>query len=145
MKLNNFHFLLLNSRWQSDALCDGSPFPKVFSQCKKTLGNLRTLKYGPSPKNGAEVREKFSRIEIMEALGHSLHYDHGRFFNDVIVTDKFDSCIFSSHKSISLIKQYTLEEKRFFILDGTFRITPKGVWQQTLILQISFGLKVKQI
>lgn len=104
------------------------------------------MKYGKSPTNGQEeeVLLEFQKENVRQDYGFSLLQDHGLFFNDVIITDKFDNCIFSSAKSIALIMENTVESERFFILDGTFRITPKGVWQQTLILHINFGIKVSQ-
>lgn len=100
------------------------------------------MKYGKSPINGREVILEFQKESVREDYGFSLLQDRGPFFNDVLITDRFDNCVFSSAKSIALIMENTLESDRFFILDGTFRITAKGVWQQTLILHINFGIKV---
>lgn len=130
-------------RWQKDPLCEGTPYPKVFDEFKKTLGNCRKQRFGKSPTNGVEVLAEFEKQSVSEAYGFSLLQDHGQFFNDVVIEDNFENCIFSSSKSIDLILQNTTEAERFFIVDGTFRITPKGVWQQVLILHINFGIKVR--
>lgn len=135
-----------NFSWQKDPLCEGKPYPKVFSEFKKTLSNLRSQKYGNAPCNGKEVLEQ---IERDFDLGYSLLRNNDgellKLLDDVVITDTFENCIFSSSKSISLIKEFTEETTRFFILDGTFRITPKGVWQQILILHVNFGLKVSKV
>lgn len=123
-------------------MCNGTEYPKVFDEFKKTLSNIRKLKYGKSPTNGNEVLLEFQKENVRNNYGFSLLQDHGPFFNDVIITDRFENCIFSSAKSIALILENTVESERFFILDGTFSITAKGVWQQTLILHINFGIKV---
>lgn len=102
------------------------PYPKVFDEFRKTLSNIRKSKYGKSPKNGLEVMTEFEKPHVREQYGFSLLTDHGRFLYDVIVTDTFENCIFASSKSIELILQHTIETERFFILDGTFRITPDG-------------------
>lgn len=128
--------------WQKDPLCKKSEYPRTFNEFKKTLTNIRSQKYGKSPTNGREVLLEFQKESVRNEYGYSLLQDHGPFFNDVIINDKFENCIFSSRKSIDLILENTLESERFFILDGTFRITAKGVWQQTLILHINFGIKV---
>lgn len=94
------------------------------------------------PTYGREILAEFKKENVLKDYGFSILKDHGKLLNDVIITEKFENCIFSSEKSISLIKENVPEEKRFFILDGTFYITPKGVWQQVLILYAIFGLKV---
>lgn len=128
--------------WQKDPLCEGQPYPKVFDEFKKTLSNIRKTKYGQSPTNASKISAEFEKQHISESYGFSLLQDHGPFYNDVIITNNFEICFFSSSKSIELILQNTPEAERFFVLDGTFRITPKGVWQQVLILHINFGFKV---
>lgn len=135
----------MNFSWQKDELCNGDPYPKLFSEFKKTLSNLRAQKYGSAPTNGKEIRNSIERNSLTELEYSLLRDEEGKLhklLNEVVITDKFENCIFSSAKTLSLIKEYTEVEQRFFILDGTFRITPKGIWQQILILQINFGLKV---
>lgn len=119
-------------------MCSG-PYPKVFPQVKKTISNLRKNRFGKAPDNGTEVLEAFQKEQVMRDYGFSLLNERGRFFNDVIITNEFENVIFSSAKSIALILEHVPESQRFFILDGTFRVTPQGVWQQTLILHASFG------
>lgn len=109
------------------------------------MSKIRSLRYGKSPTNGLEVIAEFEKSHISENYGFSLLQDHGPFLYDVEITDDFENCIFASSKSIELILEHTAESERFFILDGTFRITPSGVWQQVLILHINFGLKVSLI
>lgn len=141
-----FGNLILNSsifRWQKDPLCNG-PYPKTFSEFKKTLTNIRKRRYGKNPTNGEEVLAEFQKEEVLRDYGYSLLQDHGKLLNDVIITKTYENCIFSSAKSIALIKENVPEHKRFFILDGTFYITPKGVWKQVLILHARFGSKVSQ-
>lgn len=133
-----------NFSWQKDPLCEGTPYPKVFHEFKKTLGNFRKLKYGKAPTNGIEVLTEFEKEAVLQDYGFSLLQEHGPIFNGVVVRDNFENCIFSSAKSIDLILENTTESERFFIVDGTFRITPKGVWKQVLILHINFGFKVSK-
>lgn len=129
-------------RWQNDSLCNGKPYPKVFDEIRKTLGEIKNRRFGKAPVNGKQVIEEFKKPTVMDAFGYSQLQDHGRIFNDVIISERFEYCVFSSAKSIALILENTEESERVFILDGTFRITPKGIWEQTLILQINFGIKV---
>lgn len=138
----------MNFSWQKDSLCGGTPYPKVFSEFKKTLSNLRAQKYGNAPTNGKEILEQIENGSLSDLEYSLIHDNEGKLqklLNDVVITDKFENCIFSSSESLSLIRDFTEEEQRFFVLDGTFRITPKGVWQQILILHINFGMKVSKI
>lgn len=98
--------------------------------------------YGKAPTNGVEVLAEFEKESVSELYAFSSLQDHGTFFNDVIITNNFENVIFSSSKSIDLILQNTTEAQRFFVVDGTFRITPNGIWQQVLILHVNFGIKV---
>lgn len=132
----------LHFSWQNDELCKGTPYPKVFDEVRKTLSNSRAQRYGKAPTNGDEVIDEFKKEHVSDAYAFSLLQDHGPFLNDVIITDAFENIIFSSSKSIQLILQNTKEEDRFFIVDGTFRITPNGIWTQVLIVHINFGIKV---
>lgn len=125
-------------------MCDGD-YPKTFDEVSKTLSTIRKMKYGKNPTNGTEILEEFQKEHISKQLGFSLLKDGAQFFNGAVITDKFENCFFSSRKCIDLIIENVSEAKRFFILDGTFRITPKGIWQQVLILHGAYKLKVRQI
>lgn len=135
--------------WQNDPSCNGQPYPKVFDEIKRILRIYRNNKCGKSPTNGLEILAQFENEEIFAQLGYSKLKDENDekipLFNDVVITRSFENCIFSSRTSISLIVEYVKEEDRFFILDGTFRITPKGVWKQVLFLHVNFGMKVSPI
>lgn len=133
----------ISFRWQKDPMCTGS-YPKTYDELKKTISNHRTNRFGKAPINGTEILEKFEKEQILKDYGFSLLQERGRLFNDVIITDQYENVIFSSAKCIALIVENVPQNKRFFIVDGTFRITPKGVWQQTLILHAYFGEKVRQ-
>lgn len=100
------------------------------------------MKYGKAPTNGEEIRIEFEKPEILNDLGMSKHREHGPFFNQLQINDHFTNCIFSSAKAISLVLENVDENDRFFLMDGTFRITPRGIFQQVLILHIQFGIKV---
>lgn len=111
---------------------------------KKTLQNIRKTKYGKAPINGREILSAFQNENTLNQLGFSLLKDRGPLFNDVVITKHFENCIFSSAETINLVLKNIPESERFFILDATFRITPKGEWQQVLILHVNFGIKVRQ-
>lgn len=109
------------------ARSEQSRFCQIRHEFKKTLSNCRTQRYGKAPTNGNEVSAEFEKQHVSDAYAFSLLQDRGPFFNDVDIKDTFENCIFSSSKSIQLILENTKEDERFFIIDGTFRITPNGV------------------
>lgn len=63
-------------------------------------------------------------------------------FNEIQIEKNFSNCIFSSQSSIALVNKYTEPHERFFVMDGTFRITPHGIFNQVLVIYVRFGLKV---
>lgn len=139
---NNNTFCSYVSRWQSDPRCVDMPFPKKFTEVKRTLEDIRKARYGKAPTNGKEILQEFSKPEVFQNLGLSLHREHGVFFNKVDISEHFENCIFSSSKSISLILENTKKEDRCFLMDATFRSSPKGIFQQVLLLHVQFGTKV---
>lgn len=127
-------------RWQKDPLCDGS-YPDTYDEISRSMAEWRKAKYGRAPTDAEGISREFEKPDIFEALGKSLHRDRGTIFNTVQIEDGFANCIFSSPRSIELYK--TVEEKdRFFLMDGTFRITPRGSFQQVLIIYGQYGSKV---
>lgn len=129
--------------WQTDPLCRGTKYPQEFAEVKRTLEDCRKKKYGKAPMNGEEILLEFQKENVFEDLGKSKHRERGIFFNEVQISNEYTNCIFSSSKSISLILDNVRQEDRFFLMDGTFRITPRGIFQQVLIIHVQFGIKVK--
>lgn len=84
----------------------------------------------------------FESEYVMDGLGKSLYGMKHPLFNNIQIEKKFSNCIFSSESSIALVKKYLEPKERFFIMDGTFRITPHGIFNQVLVLYVRFGLKV---
>lgn len=128
-------------RYHKDPNCIG-PFPKKYESVEKTLRELRRSKYGKSPKSVHEIADAFENEYVMEGLGKSLYGERERLFNTMQIEQNFSNCIFSSPSSIALIKKYIDTNERFFIMDGTFRITPHGVFTQVLVIYVRFELKV---
>lgn len=141
IKFYDLQFINTFIRWQTDPLCDGN-YPQNFDEVKKTLENRRKLKYGKAPTSGEEIRAEFQKPDVLKDLGMSKHRENGPFFNHLQIDANFTNCIFSSAKAISLVMENIDEKDRFFLMDGTFRITPRGIFQQVLILHIQFGIKV---
>lgn len=130
------------NRWTQDGKCVG-PFPKNFEKYERTLRDLRKTKFGPSPNTPEEIMKEFQRPEIINVLGKSLYLDSGPIFNGIQIEAGYSNCIFSSPHSISLMKNNLETNQRFFLMDATFRITPRGTFQQVLIIHVKYGIKVR--
>lgn len=74
-------------------------------------------------------------------MGKSLHHERGVFFNTIQFGDGYENCIFSSAKAIALIKDNVNIEDRFFVMDATFRVTPRSSFKQFLVIHIQYGKK----
>lgn len=129
-------------RWTQDEKCIG-PFPKNFEKYERTLRDLRKTRFGKSPNTPQEIEEEFRKQEILNSLGRSLYRDSGAIFNIVQIQPGYSNCVFSSPHSISLVKANLETKERFFLMDATFRITPRGTFQQVLIIHIKYGIKVR--
>lgn len=125
--------------WHKDNRCDG-PFPKNFENFEKTLRDLQRCRFGTDSVEG--VKEAHEKPSIMEGLERSFYGERGPLFNEIRIHKEYSNCIFSSPHSIKLIKKYMDVHERFFLMDGTFRITPKGVFKQVLVIYVRFGIKV---
>lgn len=110
---------------------------------RRTMEDWRKAKYGKAPKNAKEIADVFKKTDIFETLGKSLYRGRGTFYNCSQITENYENCIFSSPRSIQLIKENVDEKDRFFFMDATFSITPRGSFQQVLIIYAQFGPKVR--
>lgn len=124
-------YITSSRRWQNDSLCD-RPFPKTFREVKRTIENIRQQKYGKAPRNCLEIQAEFQKADIFENLCLSRHRDRGIFFNTAQIINDFENRIFSSAKSISLIKEN---------IDATFRVSPQGIFNQLLVIHVQYGKK----
>lgn len=128
-------------RWNNDELCKG-PFPSNFESVERTLRTRRKSKYGKPPVSPEEIAFEFEKADVLRDLGTSIQRDKGQLYNTTQIKDDYSNCIFSSAKSISLVKEHLEVNERFFLMDATFRITPRGVFQQVLVIYIQFQSKV---
>lgn len=118
------------------------PFPNNFEKYERTLRDLRKTRFGKSPNTPQEIQEEFLKPEIMNCLGKSLYGESGPIYNGTQINSGYANCIFSSPHSISLVKNNLEPNERFFVMDATFRITPRGTFQQVLIIYVKYGIKV---
>lgn len=128
-------------RWNNDPLCTG-PFPKSFLTYERTLREIRKKRHGKSPQTFEEIATEFGKSEVIDDIGKSLYGAKGALYNGIVIGDDFCNCFFSSEHSISLLKANVPAHERFFVMDGTFRSSPRIGFQQVLIIYTQFGIKV---
>lgn len=108
--------------------------------------DIRKEKYETSPNSLAEIKNSFENPIVLKDLGTSLHREHGQLFNIVHEEPDCGFCVFSSPKSIELIEENLDLQERFFLIDGTFKITPMcNIFHQVLIIHAQFGVKVSSL
>lgn len=128
-------------RWESDPECSGV-FPIVFSSVEKTLNNHRSIKFHKSPKTCYEIEKVFEDETIRSMFCLSFHKVKYEIYDTTFCSDDFSYCIYSSKKSIELIKKHVPEEDRFLVMDATFSITPNRMFYQVLIIYARYFEKV---
>lgn len=106
---------------------------------------LRLSKYSKTPRTAEEIETAFSTPNIFEDLGRSKHHSKGVLFNTIQINKNFVNCIFSSERSIDLIKEHVEEKDRVFVMDATFKVTPNSIFQQVLIIYVKYGIKVRNL
>lgn len=137
-------YVSFSYRWTEDEKCIG-PFPKHFESYDRTLRDLRKSRFGKSPTLPREIEYEFKKPDIVNSLGKSLYRNSGPIYNGIQIERDFANCIFSSPHAISLVKEHIEIKDRFFLMDATFRITPRGSFQQVLIIYVKYGIKVRKI
>lgn len=130
------------TRWNSDPKHDGV-FPVKLATVEKTLTNLKREKYEASPNSIDEIRKAFENPDTLRDLGTSKEREKRILFKYAHEEENFSYCVLHSPKSIDLILDNLTPEERFFLIDGTFKITPmSSVFKQVLIIHAQFGIKV---
>lgn len=81
--------------------------------------------------NKADNREKFGKTLDKQR----------QFYIDSVVSETFSFHVFASLAVISFIKQHIKPNERFYSMDGTFQVVPKGL-SQLLIISIQYKNKV---
>lgn len=109
---------------------------------ERTLRELRRSQFQKSPVTAEDIKSAFENENVMDELGRSLYGMKHELFNDIQITKDYSNCIFSSKSSIDIVKKYIEQQDRFFIMDGTFRITPHGIFTQVLVIYVRYEFKV---
>lgn len=99
---------------------------------------------GPKkPKSFQELKDKFNQPEIREKYGKTRDRKDDLYI-DTIVTTRYSFCVFASPKTIQVVRQNQLPYPRRFLIDGTFKISPKSFYQLlTISIEYENDVSVK--
>lgn len=106
------------------------------SSIERQLFRLRDKEYPERPKTDEDITLAFHDPEILDDYGQTLNKQHP-FYVDSVVNEAYSFHIFASFATIDLIKEHIEPENRNYLLDGTFKIVPRGL-NQLLIISIEF-------
>lgn len=86
------------------------------------------------------MAKELKKPDIQEKFGKTLDGKR-QFYIDSVVRPTFSFHLFASLAVISFIKQFIKSGERFYSMDGTFQVVPRGL-SQLLIISIQYKNKV---
>lgn len=113
----------------------------TFNSVSRNLYQIRNAVFPKSPLNAIEVNERFKDEKTLNDYGFTTreNVDHKTpFFRHAEQTKDYEYCIFASKEVIDNILEHIEPENRTYYIDGTFKVTPLGVFVQVLIISIDF-------
>lgn len=109
---------------------------------QRNLLYLRNKVFPKSPQSYEEIIGAFDREEVMQAFGLTMHDTPTKFFKTVQKRNQDVFCVFASDIVINIIKEQISVDRRHILMDATFKICPKGIFKQLLIIYISHSNQV---
>lgn len=115
-----------------------------FARIKRGLQYIVSNNLVTSPKTTAQVIEAFNFENVWTNFGITKDKENPRhFFTACIADEMYSFCLFSSLKTIDLIKENILPAKRTYLMDATFKIVPHGCFKQLLVIYVEYFEEVK--
>lgn len=108
---------------------------------------LNNKSYPKRPKNARDVKKRFEDPKTVLEFGRNLRKTE-RFYVDTVVKTRMAKegpkdtsfTIFASFQVLDMINKHIPDSERFFMLDGTFAVTPVDAgYYQLLIIFIQFN------
>lgn len=126
-----------------EVLINHQDLEKPYSKMQRNLRLLRSKGLPPSPLNTVDINIAFSRADIMDKFGYTLHErKREKFFQGTFSNDLFSFCVFASINTIKLIKESTRPENLTILMDGTFKVVPISCFSQLLIIYAQYNNKI---
>lgn len=103
---------------------------------RQQMKKIKNQKIPKAPKNLEQIHDLFQQTEILEQFGRTQNNQH-MFYSGTVSYDDFGFTIFSSHATIQMVKE-NIPNKRIYLIDGTFKVTPSPFYQ-LLTISIEFN------
>lgn len=114
-----------------------------YNSMKRTFQRCREIAM-PKPKTAKEVIKVYGMQKIMKLYGTTISPSVPETFYDTThECDSFAYTVYSSKKAIALMEAHIPIDERFLYIDATFKVCPKSVYQQLLIIFVEHHKQVK--
>lgn len=111
---------------------------------KRNLQYIVSKNLITSPTSALQIIESFNLEGVWTEFGLSKDKANPmHFFTACIIEEDFTFCLFSSLKTIELVKENIQPAQRRYLMDATFKIVPKGCFKQLLVIYIEYFEEVR--
>lgn len=110
-----------------------------YNNLERKLNRLKNKKHPPIPRTLERTRDVFSVKKNRFKYGNNLDESKKLYIATIIdpTNPKCAFMIFASFNVIQIIEKYIERGQRRYLLDGTFKVTPK-LFYQLLIISIEY-------
>lgn len=112
------------------------------AKLERQLNRMKNKHYPNKPKTSKDMAAELKKPDVREVYGKTLDKKRS-FYIDSVVCPNFSFHLFASLAVISFIKDHIKVGERFYSMDGTFQVVPKGL-SQLLVISIQFKSKVSE-
>lgn len=93
------------------------------------INKLKIGKYPASPQSSWDIINQFQ--------DHDIRNRFGKYYKSTQMGNEFSFTMFYSQKMLNRMK-YFINDKREILMDATFKVVPKGIYKQLLILYVAY-------
>lgn len=112
-----------------------------FNKIKRQLARWKSKIYPSKPSSQEDIPIILEKPDVYENYGQTMNKAH-RLFVGSEVKKNYAFHVFASYAVIDLIKEHISPNERFYLMDGTFKIVPRGC-NQLLIISIEYKNDVR--
>lgn len=108
-----------------------------FKRVEGVLHKARRASLPKTAKSVKEIVEAFENSYVHKTYAFTDRKEESQstlFYKGAFEEDTYSFCFFASEDIVQAIVQNVIESERKLYVDGTFKITPMGVFKQVLIL-----------
>lgn len=109
---------------------------------RQKLKKVKNANIPKQPKSLEEIHNLFQQPNIIEQYGKTQDNRHN-FYQGTVWNDRFGFTIFASHATMEMVEK-EIPNKRKYLIDGTFKVTPKPFYQ-LLTISIEFNNDVSSM